>query len=73
MSITLGGVYKERCTNFTESIFRHTEVLNMESQSSDDRDIREPFNEYFSFELVRSKLLLGDDDDDGYILQSTNK
>ena len=52
---------------------RHTQELNMEALSSDNRDIRESSENYFSFELVRNELLLDDDDDDGYILQSTKK
>ena len=49
---------------------RRTQELNMEALSSDER---EPSDNYYSFELVRNESLLDDDDDDGYILQSTNK
>ena len=52
---------------------RHTQELNIEALSSDDRDIRESSDDYFSFELMRNESLLDDGDDDGYILQSTKK
>ena len=52
---------------------RRTQELNTGALSSEDMDIRESSDNYFSFELMRNESLLSDDDDDGYILQSTKK